>query len=75
MVTYLTEFLQEKRERAALVSAREMVGSQEALLVPKNWRQVSGAQDSFETECRTISDLLYVPQGSDHLWSDPPGRW
>ena len=45
MVTYLTEFLQEKRERAALVSAREMVGSQEAFLVPKNCRQVSGCYD------------------------------
>ena len=25
--------------------------------------------------CRTIGDLGHDPQGSDHLWSDPPGRW
>ena len=25
--------------------------------------------------CRTIGDLRYDPQGSDHPSSDPPGRW
>ena len=29
----------------------------------------------LSTYCRTIGDLGYDPQGSDHPSSDPPGRW
>ena len=29
----------------------------------------------YGNRSRTIGDLRYDPQGNDHLWSDPPGRW
>ena len=42
--------------------------------LPKVHTQLPTTPKSRPT-CRTIGDLGYDPQGSDHPWSDPPGRW